>query len=76
MVYAGQESATLELVDLAAVVRGMFPLMTVSAAKKRRLRVPSRRKGPLQSALRKFAGRNLLGINLETSNAFALSGGL
>jgi two-component system cell cycle sensor histidine kinase/response regulator CckA len=33
MVYAGQESSTLESVDLAAVVREMFPLMTVSAAK-------------------------------------------
>jgi PAS domain S-box-containing protein len=33
MVYAGQESATLELVDLAAVVREMLPLMNVSASK-------------------------------------------
>jgi CheY-like chemotaxis protein/two-component sensor histidine kinase len=33
MVYAGQEDATAELVDLAAVVREMLPLMNVSAAK-------------------------------------------
>ena len=33
MVYAGQESATLEQVDLAAVVREMLPLINVSASK-------------------------------------------
>jgi PAS domain S-box-containing protein len=33
MVYAGQESAKLELVDVAAVLREMLPLMNVSASK-------------------------------------------
>jgi PAS domain S-box-containing protein len=33
MIYAGQENASLELVDLAAVVREMLPLMQVSVSK-------------------------------------------
>lgn len=34
MVYAGQESATFEVVDLAALVREMLPLLKVSISKK------------------------------------------
>jgi PAS domain S-box-containing protein len=34
MVYAGQESATLDVIDLAAVVREMLPLLKVSISKR------------------------------------------
>jgi PAS domain S-box-containing protein len=72
MVYAGHESAELELIDLAAVVREMLPLVKVSASKKAIFRVDLPDRVPVIRA--NAAQIRQVILNLITNASEALGG--
>ncbi len=72
MIYAGQESATLEQVDLASVLRDMLPLVSVSASKNAALEVDLPAGLPMIRA--NVAQLRQVLLNLVTNASEALEG--
>lgn len=72
MIYAGYESATLDVIDLAAMVREMLPLLKVSISKKTTFRVDLPDRTPMIRANASQIRQVIL--NLITNASDALQG--